>query len=79
MTNRSVDNLDPIERFFSEVLDIHTWSDHPEIRDLTNLTYNELGCAEIQSKSYNQGNIKVKDMLRVLLLDLYVRWLTDSN
>ena len=79
MADRSVNNLDPIDRYFLEVLDVHTWSDHPEIRDLTNLIYDELGCAEFQSKSYNQGNIKVKDMLRVLLLDLYVRWLNDPN
>jgi len=79
MTNNSIDNLDPIDRYFSEVLDVHTWSDHPEIKDLTNLIYDELGCAELQSRSNNQGNISVKNMLRVLLLDLYVRWLTDPN
>ena len=79
MTNNSIDNLDPIDRYFSEVLDVHTWSDHPDIKDLTNLIYDELGCAELQSRSNNQGNISVKNMLRVLLLDLYVRWLTDPN
>ena len=79
MTNNSIDNLDPIDRYFSEVLDVHTWSDHPEIKALTNLIYDELGCADLQSRSNNQGNISVKNMLRVLLLDLYVRWLTDPN
>ena len=73
MTSRSVDNLDPIDRYFSEVLDVHTWSDHPEIKDLTNLIYDELGCAELQSRSKKQSNIRIKDMLRVLLLDLYVK------
>ena len=79
MTNDSIDNLDPIDRYFSEVLDVHTWSDHPEIRALTNLIYDELGCGELQSRSNNRSNISVKNMLRVLLLDLYVRWLTDPN
>ena len=79
MTNNSIDNLDPIDRYFSEVLDVHTWSDHPDVKDLTKLIYDELGCVDLQSRSNNQGNIKVKDMLRVLLLDLYVRWLTDPN
>ncbi len=47
MVNNSIDNLDPIDRYFSEALDLHTWSDHPDIKDLTNLIYDELGCAEL--------------------------------
>ena len=62
MANKSIDNLDLIDRYFSEVLDVHTQSDHPEIRDITNLIYDEVGCPELQSRSNNQGSINVKDM-----------------
>ena len=27
--------LDPIDRWYSELLDVHVWSHHPEIRELT--------------------------------------------
>ena len=46
MANNSKDNLAPIDRYFSEVLDVHTWSNHPEIKDLTNLIHDELGCGK---------------------------------
>ena len=71
--------LDPIDRWYSEPLDVHVWSHHPEIRELTNTLYDELGIARLESKSNNKGKISLKGMLRVLLLDLYVRWLKDPN
>ena len=74
-----MDDLDPIDRYHSEPLDVHTWSHHPEIRNLSDLLYKELGCSQLQSRSNNQGRAQVKHMLRVLLLDLYVRWLIDPN
>ena len=72
-------DLDPIDRWYSEPLDVHVWSHHPEIRELTNTLYDELGIARLESKSNNKGKISLKGMLRVLLLDLYVRWLKDPN
>jgi hypothetical protein len=71
--------LDPIDRWYSEPSDVHVWSHHPEIRELTNTLYDELGIASPESKSNNKGKISLKGMLRVLLLDLYVRWLKDPN
>ena len=71
--------LDPIDRWYSELLDVHVWSHHPEIRELTNTLYDELSIRRLESKSNNKGKISLKGMLRVLLLDLYVRWLKDPN
>ena len=72
-------DLDPIDRWYSEPLDVHVWSHHPEIRELTNTLYDELSIGRLESKSNNKGKISLKGMLRVLLLDLYVRWLKDPN
>ena len=71
--------LDPIDRWYSELLDVHVWSHHSEIRELTNTLYDELSIRRLESKSNNKPKISHKSMLRVLLLDLYVRWLKDPN
>ena len=73
------DNLYPIDRFASEPLDVHKWSDHPEIKELVDTLYQDLSFNELESRSNNRGKISVKAMLRVLLLDLYVRWIKDPN
>ena len=73
------DNLYPIDRFASEPLDVHKWSDHPEIKELVDTLYQDLSFNELESRSNNRGRISVKAMLRVLLLDLYVRWIKDPN
>jgi len=72
-------DLDPIDRWYSEPLDVHVWSHHPEIRELTDCLFDELGISRLESKSNNKSKISPKSMLRVLLLDLYVRWLKDPN
>ena len=72
-------DLDPIDRWYSEPLDVHVWSHHPEIRELTDCLFDELGISRLDSKSNNKPKISPKSMLRVLLLDLYVRWLKDPN
>ena len=51
-------NLDPIDRWYSELLDVHVWSHHPEIRELTNTLYDELGIASLESKS-NMSVVRV--------------------
>ena len=66
-------DLDPIDRWYSEPLDVHVWSHHPEIRELTNTLYDELGISQFESKSNNKPKISPKSMLRVLLLDLIAR------
>ena len=53
-------DLDPIDRWYSEPLDVHVWSHHPEIRELTNCLFDELGISQFESKSNNKGKISLK-------------------
>ena len=75
------DDLPKIDRWHSEPLDVHTWSDHPEIKKLCNYLYDATGLTSLESKG--KGNRKpkrtVKESLRVLILDLYVKWLKDPS
>ena len=53
-------------------LDVHTWSDHPEVNVFVNEIYSLL--------SSIQGNERInKKLLKVVLLDLYVAWCTDPE
>ena len=62
-------------------MDVHTWSDHPEIKVLCDELYDTAGICTLESKG--KGNRKpkrtVKESLRVLILDLYVKWLKDPS
>ena len=70
MTNK--DNLSFEELNFARPLDIHTWSDYPEVNIFVDLIFKEMGKVE--------GNQRiVKKSLKVLLLDLYVAWSTNPN
>jgi len=75
------DDLPKIDRWHSEPLDVHTWSDHPEIKVLCDELYDAAGISTLVSKG--KGNRKpkrtVKESLRVLILDLYVKWLKDPS
>ena len=75
------DDLPNIDRWHSEPLDVHTWSDHPEIKVLCDELYDAAGICTLESKG--KGNRKpkrtVKESLRVLILDLYVKWLKDPS
>ena len=75
------DDLPKIDRWHSEPLDVHTWSDHPEIKALCDELYDATGISTLESKG--KGNRKpkrtVKESLRVLILDLYVKWLKDPS
>ena len=75
------DDLAKIDRWHSEPLDVHTWSDHPEIKVLCDELYDAAGICTLESKG--KGNRKpkrtVKESLRVLILDLYVKWLKDPS
>lgn len=53
-------------------LDVHTWSDHPEVNAFVNEVYDNL--------SRIKGNQRInKKLLKVLLLDLYVAWSADPT
>ena len=75
------DHLPKIDRWLSEPLDVHTWSEHREIKALCDELYDDAGISTLESKG--KGNRKskrtVKESLRVLILDLYVKWLKDPS
>ena len=53
-------------------LDVHKWSDYPEVNTFVNHIYNLLIGLN--------GNERInKKHLKVLLLDLYVAWLADPT
>jgi len=73
------DDLPKIDRWHSEVLDVHTWSDHPEIKTLTDRLYVESGIDALDRSGNRKPKRTAKECLRILLLDLYVKWLKDPS
>ena len=73
------DELPKIDRWNSEPLDVHTWSDHPEIKALCDQLYNKAGLSVLEPKGNRRPKRTVKESLRVLILDLYVKWLKDPS
>lgn len=71
--------LPKIDRWNSEPLDVHTWSDHPEVKALCDLLYDEAGLAALEPKGNRKPKRTVRESLRVLILDLYVKWLRDPS
>ena len=65
MTNRDYYNSRP--------LDVHRWSDHPEVNSFVNRIYEE-------QIHYPGENARIKKKhLKVVLLDLYVAWSEDPE
>ena len=57
----------------SRALDVHTWSDYPEVNDFVDSVYEKYFLSE-------PGNKRIKKKhLKLILLDLYVAWLTDPE
>lgn len=73
------DDLPKIDRWNSEPLDVHTWSDHPEIKALCDQLYDEAGLSVLERKGNHKPKRTVRESLRVLILDLYVKWLKDPS
>ena len=73
------DELPKIDRWNSEPLDVHTWSDHPEIKVLCDQLYDEAGLSVLDPKGNRKARRTVKENLRVLILDIYVKWLKDPS
>ena len=71
------DDLTKMDRWNSEPLDVHTWSDHPEIKTLCDQLYDEAGLMILEPKGNRKPKRTVRESLRVLILDLYVKWLKD--
>lgn len=53
----------------SRPIDIHRWSDYPEVKSAAETLYSELG---FNHRSY-------RNCIRMLLMDLYQAWLVDST
>ena len=64
--------LSNIDLNYSRPLDVHRWSDHPEVNSFVDKIYSSLPALS--------GNKQIrKKHLKVLLLDLYVAWTTDPD
>jgi hypothetical protein len=61
----------------SRPIDVHRWSDHPEVAALTETVWEEY--VGIVQQSGPRPKTAFKHQLRVLLLDLYVAWLADPE
>ena len=61
----------------SRPIDVHRWSDHPEVKALTEAVWEEY--VAIVQKSGPKPKTAFRHQLRVLLLDLYVAWLSDPE
>ncbi|MDA7767154.1 hypothetical protein N8977_06095, partial [Alphaproteobacteria bacterium] len=58
----------------SRPLDVHRWSDHPEVNSFVNEVFDQF----LKKKIKENTSIKKKH-LKLVLLDLYVAWLNDPD
>ena len=68
-TNRDIEN-------HWRRLDVHRWSDHPEVNDFIGRIYDEHITPHLNKSLHAKG---AKKMLKVLLLDLYCAWIDDPT
>ncbi len=70
-----------INPHYSRPLDVHRWSDHPEVNELVGEVWREHfeDVGEEAAKPGPKPKARRKDMLKVVLLDLYVAWTTDPE
>ena len=73
------DELPKIDSWHSELLNVPTWSDHPEIKALCDDLYDQTGMSSLEFSGNRKAKRSAKESLRVLILDLYVRWLKDPS
>ncbi len=67
---------------YSRPIDVHRWSDHPEVKALVNTIWEGYLPPEVTGKAVRPGpkpKTSFKKQLRVLILDLYVAWLEDPE
>lgn len=70
-----------IDPTHSRPLDVHRWSDHPNIRVVCDELWASGAFDEFKDghRSGPKPKRRFKDQLRVLVLDLYVAWATDPT
>ena len=76
--NNPISN-DQIDPWHSNPLDVHRWSDHPEVNKLVDELWFQVVQPALGGRSNNTGLSGPKKQLKVLLLDLYVAWLEDPT
>ncbi|NIZ63528.1 hypothetical protein DL239_21460, partial [Sedimentitalea sp. CY04] len=72
----------PLDPHHSRPIDVHRWSDHPEVRVLVDRIWDEHFGKFHEPEQPRRGpkpKTRHKDMLKVLLLDLYVAWTTHPD
>ena len=78
LENNTISNAQ-IDPNHSKPLDVHKWSDHPEINKLVDDLRLQVVEPALGGKSNNKGKSDPKRQLKVLLMDLYVAWLDDPT
>ncbi|MBT4130930.1 MAG: hypothetical protein HON27_02565 [Candidatus Marinimicrobia bacterium] len=59
----------------SELLDVHRWSSYQEVNNAVDYIYDEM----TQLENFKGRPIARKRHIKVVILDLYVKWLTDPE
>ena len=64
---------------FSRPIDVHRWSEHPEVKGMVDVIWQDYLPVELTEKEDKRGpgprpKTSYKKQLRVLILDLYVAW-----
>jgi hypothetical protein len=63
----------------SRPIDVHRWSDHPEVKGLTDRVWREAELDSLVGTAGPKPKRPFVEQLRVLLLDLYVAWLENPD
>lgn len=68
--------LDPLH---SRPIDVHRWSDHPEVGDWVEQIWNEHFGDMERSRPGPKPKTPFRTQLKILILDLYVAWMEDPE
>lgn len=68
--------LDP---YYSRPIDVHRWSDHPEVAVIVEGIWNEHFQDMAAKRPGPRPRTPFKDQLKVILLDCYVAWMEDPE
>ena len=69
-----------INPWHSRPIDVHRWSDHPEVKDLVDRIWDGfLGEAISERTRGPKPKMAFRKQLRVVILDLYVAWCRERT
>lgn len=64
----------------SRPIDVHRWSDYPELNSCLTGLIAEIERAEVRGRARSSGSAtRLRNAVRCIILDLYVAWLTDPS